>query len=78
MTWTEITLTEPRLQSLADLIGDATPPTRQPDYGRCVLALLDTVERIAGPLGEDAVRVACDHMHKIYTDQALIASGVDA
>ena len=73
-TWPEVTACEPRLADLAEVVASSTPPTREPGYGRCWLALSAYVGQLAGPLGHVAYLVSLDHVHRLYTDAELLNS----
>ncbi len=76
--WGEIIAQEPRLAELSQSIKQSTPPTTEPGYGRRWMEISAKVGRLAGPLGHTAYLIALDHLHRLYTDAALRASGVDA
>ena len=77
MTWDEIITQEPRLADLAELVERSIPATREPGYSREWMGISAEVGRLAGPLGHTAYLIALDCLHRLYTDAALRASGVD-
>ncbi|MGI6417259.1 MAG: hypothetical protein ACOX1P_16480 [Thermoguttaceae bacterium] len=69
--WIAIIQQEPRLAELSHAVAGLAAPTRMPEYGRLWLAILDEVETLTKPLGDEAFRVARDRLHRLYTNSAI-------
>lgn len=70
-TWPEIIAVEPRLAELSYAIARHAVPTAEPGYGELWTTILDVLEQLARPLGDEAFGVARDRLHRVYTDAAL-------
>ena len=71
MNWIEIITAEPRLAELSHLVAGLAVPTTMPAYGILWTLILDEVERLTKPIGEEAFQITRDRLHRLYTSSAL-------
>ncbi len=75
--WDWITAQEPQLLTLEEALQQSSASASTPDRGKCVQTLLKLVEEFTRPLGDEAVSVAWNRLHRVFHQATCQGSEVE-